>query len=700
MTRTRLWIATAILAAGATACGSKSSPAPETPPAPTTPPETAQPAPAPEVVGNPSNDLIPRELLFGNPERASPQISPDGTQLAFLAPSEGVLNVWVAPVGDLAAARPVTADKTRPVRLYDWAYDGTHILYLQDAGGDENWHVYSVDLATGKAVDLTPIEGIQGQIAKVSHKKPGTIVVGINDRTPMLHDLYTVDIATGEREKLLENPGFIGFELDDDYKVKLGAKMRPDGGFLYQTPGKKGEWTDVLAVEPVDSLTTSVIGLDAQGDDLYLWDSRGRDTSAFATMPLGKGKAKILAEHPKADGSGVMLHPTKKTPQAVSFNYLKEEWEPLDNAVRADLEKLDELGDGEIAITSRTLDDSTWIVALVDDDGPIRYYLYDRKAKKADFLFTNRPALEQVELAPMHPVVIESRDGLELVSYLTLPKGSDADGDAKPESPQPLVLLVHGGPWGRDSWGYSSLHQMLSDRGYAVLSPNFRGSTGFGKAFVNAGDKEWGRKMHDDLIDAVNWAVESGVAPVDKICIMGGSYGGYATLVGLTMTPEVFACGVDIVGPSNIITLLEAIPPYWKPMQDLFKNRVGDWTTEEGKKMLLERSPLSHVDAIQRPLLIGQGANDPRVKQAEADQIVEAMQAKQIPVTYVLFPDEGHGFARPENSMAFWAVTEAFLSPILGGTYQPIEPGDLEGSSIKVPAGAERVPGLSKVLPQ
>jgi dipeptidyl aminopeptidase/acylaminoacyl peptidase len=342
-------------------------------------------------------------------------------------------------------------------------------------------------------------------------------------------------------------------------------------------------------------------------------------------------------------------------------------------------------------------------VAYTSDSGPVKYYLYDRtpeggKPGKATFLFTNRKALEGVTLAKMHPVVIRSRDNLSLVSYLTLPVETDANGDARPDSGAlPLILNVHGGPWARDNWGLDPEVQFLANRGYAVLQVNFRGSTGFGKEFVNAGDREWAGKMHDDLLDAVAWAVQEKIADPKKVAIMGGSYGGYATLVGLTFTPEVFACGVDIVGPSNINTLLSTIPAYWGPVIGIFRKRVGDNTTDEGRKFLDERSPLSRVDRIARPLLIGQGANDPRVKQAESDQIVAAMKAKSIPVTYVLFPDEGHGFARPVNRLAFYAVTEAFLSEHLGGRVEPFGPS-LQNSTAEVPVGAEFVRGLKEAV--
>jgi dipeptidyl aminopeptidase/acylaminoacyl peptidase len=339
------------------------------------------------------------------------------------------------------------------------------------------------------------------------------------------------------------------------------------------------------------------------------------------------------------------------------------------------------------------------------DNGPARTYLYERPAegkgtRSHTFLYSHKKSLENLPLAHMHPVIIKSRDGMDLVSYLSLPPSADSDGDGHPEHPVPMVLDVHGGPWGRDSWGFNPEHQWLANRGYAVLSVNYRGSTGFGKAFVNAGDKEWAGKMHDDLIDAVDWAVAQKIAIADKVAIMGGSYGGYATLVGLTFTPDKFACGVDIVGPSNLNTLLKSIPPYWKPQIAQMTTRMGDPSTPEGLKLLEDRSPLNRVDQIKRPLLIGQGAHDPRVKQAEADQIVSAMQNKNLPVTYVLYPDEGHGFARPANRMSFYAVAENFLKQNLGGKAAPISPEDLKGSTIEVRAGAEAVPGLAEAIKQ
>jgi dipeptidyl aminopeptidase/acylaminoacyl peptidase len=657
-------------------------------------------APAPKAVAPPTTmaetPLIPRAVLFGNPDKAGAKISPDGTRLSFLAPVDGVLNVWVGPAGDVAKARPVTHDTGRGVRVYFWAFTSRHLLYLQDKNGDENWRVYAVDLTAGTTTDLTPLDGVNAQIEGVSAKFPGEILVGLNDRAPQFHDLYRVKLATGERTLLARNDAFSGFVTDDDFRVRFAMRMTPDGGTELLAP-KGEEWENFLTVPMADALTTGPAGFDKTGNVLYLIDSRGRNTAALAALDLTTGTLSVIAQDARADVSDVLVHPTEKTVQAVAATYDRKRWTVLDPSIRADLDFLRTVADGEIEVVDRTLDDRQWIVVYLLDDGPVRTYRYDRTARKAHFLFTNRKALEGLPLAKMRSVLIPARDGLELVSYLTLPVWSDSDGDGRPSAPLPMVLSVHGGPWSRDTWGYNPYAQWLANRGYAVLEVNFRGSTGLGKAFVNAANREWAGRMHDDLLDAVDWATKAGVAAPGRVAIMGGSYGGYATLVGLTFTPEAFACGVDIVGPSNLVTLLESIPPYWEPMIDLFATRVGDPRTPAGRDLLLSRSPLTRVDKIVRPLLIAQGANDPRVKRAESDQIVRAMQQRTIPVTYVLFPDEGHGFVRPQNNLAFNAATDAFLGNCLGGRVEPVG-GDFAGSTITVPEGAALLPGLAEAL--
>lgn len=646
--------------------------------------------------------LIPRDVLFGNPEKAQARLSPDGKWLSFLAPVDGVLNVWVGPAGeDLSKAKPVTEEKVRPVRSHNWAYDGRHILYPQDKDGDENFHIYATDVETGETKDLTPIDGVRAEMQELSRHFPNEVLVGLNDRDPQLHDIWRVNIQTGERELVQQNQGVAGYMTDDDFNVRFALNYTPFGGQVLLKPegeGDEQEWKEFMAFGPEDAMTSGPSGFDKDGDTLYYQDSRDRDTAGLFAMDLDSNEVTLLADDPRCDVGGVLAHPIEKNIQAVSFTYSRTEWKVLDDSIAEDLEFLKGVEDGEIIVSDRTLDDNQWIVAYLLDDGPVKTYRYTRSPeRKVEFLFNNRDDLAEYPLVKMHSPVIKSRDGLSLVSYLTLPPGSDPDGDGVPTEPVPMVLYVHGGPWARDEWGLNPSHQWLANRGYAVLSVNYRGSTGFGKNFINAANGEWSGKMHDDLLDAVKWAVDQGITQEDKVAIMGGSYGGYATLVGMTYTPEMFACGVDIVGPSSLVTLLQNIPPYWAPFMPVMKVRVGDVDTEEGRAELLKRSPLTLVDKIERPLLIGQGANDPRVSQLEADQIVEAMTEKHIPVTYVLYPDEGHGFARPENRMSFNAVTEAFLAEQLGGRFEPVG-DDFQGSKITVPVGAEDVPGLTSAL--
>ena len=645
--------------------------------------------------------IIPRDVLFGNPERAAPQISPDGSKIAYLAPWGGVLNVWVGPANNPDAAKPITNDKHRGIRQFNWAVNPDYILFMQDKGGDENFHVYSVNLKTNEETDLTPFEGARGMIAELSREFPDEVLLMVNNRNPALFDIHRVNLVTGERTLVEQNDqGFAGYVTDEDFRVRLATRMNAQGGSDILKKGVSGEWEPFMSVPMQDTMTTGAMGFSKDGNTLYMTDSRTSNTGRLMAYDMKTGESTAIAAHDKADVSGVMINPITREIEAVSFNYLKDEWDYLDADIGAEFAAIREkAGEGEIILASRSLDDQKWTVALTVDDGPVRCYLYDRKTDTPTFLFTNRPSLEGLALAPMHPVVIPARDGLEMVSYLTLPSWLDANEDMVPDSgPIPMVLFVHGGPWARDEWGYNPYHQWLANRGYAVLSVNYRGSTGFGKEFLNAANLEWGKKMHDDLLDAVNWAVENGVAKKDKVAIMGGSYGGYATLAGLTFTPDVFAAGVDIVGPSNLKTLLDTIPPYWGPMRQVFYSRMGDPNTPEGLALLEAASPLNHADKIRKPLLIGQGANDPRVKQSESDQIVEAMKKHNIPVTYVFFPDEGHGFARPENSQAFNAVAENFLAMHIGGRSQPITADDFDGSSIQVPEGATGVRGLADAL--
>ena len=640
--------------------------------------------------------LIARNDIFGNPTRAQGKISPDGKWVSWMAPWEGVMNVFIAPADDESAARRMTSVTNRPIPSYSWSPDSQSLLYVRDKDGDENYLLYQITLEDGAEEKcLTPFENTRAQLIASSEKMRDTVLIGINNRDPRFHDVHKLSLTTGEMTLVLENNEWADFEADDDLVLRWAMRQNADGGTDMH------EITDgIVAQEPRevidmdDALSTGLAGYSYDGSVLYWLDSRGRNTAALFAEDTATGERTLIAEHDKADIGGTIRDKKTGKVRAWSATYLRTEHHPLDDDIRDTFAWLRERLEGDFGIQSRTDDDRRWLVWNDPLTAPIASYLFDRDAMTLTKFYTGRPDLEGAPLQPMHPREITSRDGLTLPCYLTLPPACDSDGDGVPNAPVPMVLLVHGGPWARDGYGFNSGHQWLANRGYAVLSVNFRGSTGFGKDFINAGNREWSGKMHDDLLDAVQWAVDEGIAEKDKIAIKGGSYGGYATLVGLAFTPEVFACGVDIVGPSNLETLLETIPPYWEPMIKHFHERMGDPSTPEGLQYLKDISPLYKAHEITKPLLIGQGANDPRVKQAESDQIVEAMERDGVPVTYVLYPDEGHGFARPENNIAFNAISENFLAQCLGGRAEPV--GDvLDASNAQILNGREHVQGLA-----
>jgi dipeptidyl aminopeptidase/acylaminoacyl peptidase len=645
-----------------------------------------------------TSPLIPRGDLFGNPTRAAGKISPDGQWLSWLAPKDGVLNIWMAPADNPDQAKAMTDATDRPIRQYFWSPDSQSLLYIQDKGGDENFLLYGVNIASGEETTLTPFENTRVDIVGGSESIRDKILVGLNNRDPQFHDVHLLDLNSGELTLVLENNGYAGFMADDTLTVRMALCQNEAGGTDYFRVVDNSVESDPFSSTAMeDSLTTNPAGYTNDGSILYWLDSRGRNTAALYAEDVATGKRTLIAEDDKADIGGTIRDRESGKVQAYSVNYLKTEWTALDADIGASLDWLGTQLEGEYGISSRTDDDQTWIVWNDPLTAPTATYIYDRRAQTLTPFYVTRPELEGAPLQPMYPVEIASRDGLTLPSYLTLSAGVAMDDDGNPSASSPMVLLVHGGPWARDDYGFNSIHQMLANRGYAVLSVNFRGSTGFGKDFLNAANKQWGLAMHDDLIDATNWAIAQGITGKDQVAIMGGSYGGYATLAGLAFTPETFACGVDIVGPSNLETLLDTIPPYWAPLVKIFHERMGNPDSEEGLALLKAASPLYKADQITKPLLIAQGANDPRVKQAESDQIVGAMKDAGIPVTYVLYPDEGHGFAKPTNNIAFFAIAENFLAECLGGRAEPL--GDvLVPSSAEILEGAEHVVGLAKAL--
>jgi dipeptidyl aminopeptidase/acylaminoacyl peptidase len=644
-------------------------------------------APAAIPAGHDATPLIPRAMLFGNPSRTRPELSPDGTRIAYIAPHEGVLNVWVRTLGndegdDEGDDEVITNDRVRGIRVYHWAPSGTHILYLQDQGGDENFHVYAVPAGGGEAVDLTPLDGVMAQIIAVEPERPGTILVGLNDRDRSLHDVYEIDIETGKRTLVQPNDlGAIQWIADHTLAVRGAVVPTAEGGMKLMhrdaSPAKEQAragrgaakrargaadrtppWKELHVWSAEDSFTSGALAFAGDNRLLYVRSSQGSETVELRAMDTTTGKESTVAADATADMSQLAIHPTTHQVQAVAFTRARTEWKLLDESISQDFVALSAVHAGDFSIVSRDHADAQWLVRYEHDKGAPRYYAYDRARKQATFLFSTLPELDDQPLAAMKPVTYEARDGLTIHGYLTTPVGVEARN-------LPAVVLPHGGPWHRDTWGFSPLVQLLANRGYAVLQPNFRGSTGYGKAFLNAADREWGGTMQDDITDGTRWLIEQGLVDPGRICIMGGSYGGYATLMGLAREPELYACGVNIVGVANLITWLKTIPPYWIPFKHILHRRVGNPDTEA--EFLKSRSPVFLVDRIKAPLLIGQGANDPRVPRAESIQIRDALESAGRRVEYMEFADEGHGFVRPENRLAFFARAEKFLAETIGG---------------------------------
>jgi dipeptidyl aminopeptidase/acylaminoacyl peptidase len=620
-------------------------------------------------------DLISREILFGNPDKVSPKLSPDGKYMAYLKPVNDVLNVWVRTVGK-QDDKVITHDTDRGIRWYFWAYDNDHIVYGQDKAGDENWRLYAVHRSgKGEERDLTPVEGIQARVVDLHPDHPNTILVALNDQNPQLHNVYKVDLKTGKRTLHEKNPGnIVGWMTDNDFKLRGGIAITPEGGLdIMIRKTEKSSWKKFIGWGPEES-NTEPAGFTPDNQGLYLVDGRTANAAELVEIRLSDGKITRVAGDPRYDVSRLAVEPRTNKIQAVGFMRERLEWKVVDPSVEEDFKYLKTAHEGDFFIVNRDLADKNWLVAYVTDNGPMYYYAYSRGKKKSTFMFTHRPELEGLPLARMKPVAFTSRDGLRIEGYLTLPVG------VEPKN-LPLVLNVHGGPWYRDTWGYNPEAQWLANRGYACLQVNFRGSTGYGKEFVNAADREWGGKMHDDLIDGVRWAIENGYANPKRVAIYGGSYGGYSALVGATFTPDVFCCAVDIVGVVNLVTWMENVPPYWIPILPLVYHRVGN--PEKDRDFLMSRSPITKVDNIRIPMLIAQGANDVRVPLNEAEQIVAALEEKGIDYGYFLFEDEGHGFAKPENRLLFYAAAEEFLAKYLRGR--------LEGEKMGVIGARKRV---------
>jgi dipeptidyl aminopeptidase/acylaminoacyl peptidase len=639
----------------------------------------------PEYAHAAEAELIARRVLFDNPDYGSVSLSPDGWHLSWLAPVDGVRNLFVARIDDLASARPVTRVTDRNIApFYRWAQTNSHIVFFQEHDGDENWRASSVNIRNNAVTALSPAQGVKSYLVQIDRKFATDVLLAHNGRDKHYFDLYRVNVLNGSSELLYENKEYAWFICDGDFQLRLGVKFATDGSMEVLERHASGSWSPFMTIPIGDIDGTDILEFSPDGKTLYMIDTGGRDKAALVAVDMATKKKTLLAADDEADIDYVSFF--ARRPLAAHAEKERGRWHAVDPGAVQDLEVLASYGTGDIYLGGRSYGDRM-VTAFFDRDTESgEFVLLDRETREVRPLFKQRKALDGLKLRPLVPVTFPARDGLHLNGYLTRP--ADASGKL------PLVLVIHGGPYARDYWNFSPVHQWLANRGYAVLSVNYRGSTGYGKAFVTAAHHEWGGRMHDDLIDAVNWALGQGFADPARVGFLGASYGGYSALMAATKTPDVFACIVDLFGISNLQTFMASIPPYWQPWFNIWKNRLGSPDTEEGRALLAERSPLNHLERATKPILIAQGLNDVRVVAAESQQMVDALKNRNAPVTYITFRDEGHGFVRPVNRFAFYAVAEAFLAKHLGGRCQPFE-GDLSGSTMKVEVGADLVPGLT-----
>jgi dipeptidyl aminopeptidase/acylaminoacyl peptidase len=628
--------------------------------------------------------LVARRVFFENPEYRNAQVSPDGRHLAYLAPLDGVRNLWVAPLDAPIDARPVSRATDRDVGWYRWAHTNRHLVYFRDHDGDENWRASSVDLGSGATVLLTPESGVKSFLQEVDSRFPDEVLLRHNARDQRYFDLFRVNLVSGKSDLVYENHEYDSFVTDGAFRLRLGIRFDKDGNGEVMERTADGKWLPFTTIPIGDIDATNLLGFSADGNTLFMLDPRGRDKAVLAAVDMKSKRSTILAADEEADIVSVSF--ADRRPIAALAERQRAHWHAIDPSAGKDLALAAAYGPGDIEFVSRSKTNRQVIVYYERDAASGEYALIDHDASGMKRLYIQHKALNEVPLRPLEPVSFAARDGLTLRGYLTRP-GAESGGKV------PLVLVIHGGPYARDWWGFNSIHQWLANRGYAALSINYRGSTGFGKAFVTAADHEWGGKMHDDLIDGLDWTIAQGFVDAERVGFFGGSYGGYSALMAATKTPDRFACIVDLFGPSNLITLMKTIPAYWLPSISIWHNRLGDPNTEEGRAFLADRSPLNHLERATKPILIAQGLQDVRVVAAESEQMVDALKKRDVPVTYITFADEGHGFVRPENRLAFNAVAEAFLGKYLGGRVQPVG-GDFAGSSLQIPTGRDLIPGL------
>jgi len=650
--------------------------------------------------------LIPRAILFSNPSKYWITISPDGTKISYITWVKGVANVVVVPVDDFTAVKQATYEPAPGLQLsmiysgrgnpkgqtFIWAYTSEHIIYLVDPKHNWNWQLFCANLKTKNTISLSPHGPYNARIQNISPNFPKEILIEINDRDRLYHDLYRVNIETGEKSLVLKNESYTGFITDDDYKIRFAAKMQPDAAVEYYKFKEDGSSELFMKVEPDDVFFTNILGFDKTGKILLMMDSRDRNTNALISLNIETGEKISIADNPQCDvhrGSH-LIHPTEKNVQAVAFYYERKRWHAIDENFKEDFKYLGSLTNGDINIMSCSQDDLYWTIAFSNDDKPAEYHLYDRNKKETRLILPPNKVLANLPLAKMHPTVIKNRDGIDVLCYYTLPFGSDSNNDGIPDKPLPTVLVIQGG-WTRIHWGFNPSHQLWANRGYVVLGVNFRASHGFGKEFTNGGERENRYNMHRDVADAVDWCIAQGITDPERVAITGGSLGGFITIHGMIMNPERYVCGIDLFGRSDCTAIVS--DKKGSLTAPLMAKSWGYQDTQEGFEFLKKISPINNVDKIKRPVMFIHGAMDPVMPSQYSDDMSQALKKEGIPVIFLLYPDEGHGIVKPRNFNSQYAIMEVFLAKHLGGRYE-LNPSDMKDTSATIPVGAELLPEI------
>jgi dipeptidyl aminopeptidase/acylaminoacyl peptidase len=644
----------------------------------------------------------------------APLVSPDGRWVSYIGRYRGAYNIFVGPINDIEAATPLTAESGRGIQWYTvsgavtyrWTADGKYILYLKDNNGDENNRIYAVSVADGTTRNLTPGAKVRAHILAISRQGANRILAALDTRFRHLsmwklmgYDIVDIDVDTGRQTLIMQDIPYVSVLADNDLRVRLVATMDVAQTVNFLRFGADESTLPFYTVTSEDlgglaaTAETDSLRFSTDNQWLYLLDAVGRDTVASVVLNMETGCKTVVASDPRVDIRDVLFDPATNRVAAYGTVWTRLKWHAVDPLIEADLDFLKAFCEGDLRVASRSADGRIWIVTYAVSDQPTTYYAYESALRRMTKLFVTSPELEGKPLVRVHPYEIVSRDGLPLVGYYMLPQAVDPDRSGRPSGPSPLVVYVHGGPTDeRAQYGYTPRFQWLANRGYAVLNVNYRGSAGFGKAYLNAMRMQWGDKMHDDVVDQVRWAVAQGIADPKRVGIMGGSYGGYETLIALTKSPDVFVCGVDLVGPSDLSIPLPHFDLDW------MATTMGDPRTPEGLATLRARSPAHLAEKARNPLLIGQGDMDCRVPTEQSNRMVEAMQEAGAPVIYLRYPDEGHGLLRAENSASFWFTAELFLAKFLGGKAEPPTPDKYKGASVILETGGDYLPGLGDVI--